>query len=118
MVGSHLLIIFASSFSYLASGYIYPLTGTATQCESFGSSQVTGLDSVILNSTSVAAGALSIDGVNNSIAFCRVFASVSYAGSNNSVIYEVWLPDSSYYNGRYLSVGKFTITPDLILILS
>lgn len=72
------------------------------QCEQLASS---ASGSIIINSTSIAAGGLSIDGVNNTSPLCRVFASVPYA-LNSSVVYEVWLPDPPQYNGRYLSVGK------------
>lgn len=75
---------------------------STVQCQSLASS-VSG--NSIINSTYIAAGSLDIDGLNNTIPFCRVFASVAYP-HNNSVVYEVWLPDASQHNGRYLSVGE------------
>lgn len=64
----------------------------------------------IINTTHLAAGSLSLDGVNNVIPFCRVFSNVTYS-LNHSVVYEAWLPDAAHYNGRYLSVGKWPIVP-------
>ena len=43
-------------------------------------------------------------GVLNSVPFCRLSGSIPYTG-NNSVLFEVWLPERESYNGRYLSVG-------------
>lgn len=59
----------------------------------------------IINATFIAAGGLSVDGVNNTVPFCRIFATEKYA-LNNSVLYEVWLPEQAEYSGCYLSVGK------------
>ncbi|KAJ4394785.1 hypothetical protein N0V93_004005 [Gnomoniopsis smithogilvyi] len=78
------------------------LAQAMTQCERLVSS-ISGYG--IINSTHVAADRLSIGGVANTIPFCRVFASLPYA-LNNSLVYEVWLPDAAQYNGRYLSVGN------------
>lgn len=59
-----------------------------------------------INSTLVDAGSLVIDlaGVNN-FTFCRVFGKMPY-GPNNTLNFEVWLPEQSKYEGRYLSVGE------------
>lgn len=65
-----------------------------------------GSGSGIINATLIAAGDVNIDGVNNTVPFCRIFATERYA-VNSSVLYEAWLPDPTDYNGRYLSVGTY-----------
>lgn len=74
-----------------------------SQCEGL-QSNISG-DSII-NSTYISAGSLNVDGVNNAIPFCRVFSTTSYA-VNDSVVWQIWLPDTLQYNGRYVSVGKY-----------
>lgn len=74
-------------------------------CESLVSEKFQGNDINILNATSIAAGMLTIDEVSNTISFCRVFAVTPYP-ANNTLVYEVWLPDDVDYNGRFLAVGK------------
>lgn len=76
-----------------------------SQCAALVVDAVGGSNSGILNATSIAAGDFSIDGVNNTVPFCRIFA-VEIYGANNSLLYEVWLPDSTVYNGRYVSNGE------------
>lgn len=65
-------------------------------------------ETIHLNSSSVEIGALEFDGVNdtNSFSICRVIGNVAYgAKANNTLNFELWLPERSSYNGRYLSVG-------------
>jgi hypothetical protein len=66
-----------------------------------------GANYTIVNATLVQAGGLEIDGLDstNNLTFCRVFSKMPY-GSNSTLNFEVWLPESSSYNGRYLSVGN------------
>jgi hypothetical protein len=66
-----------------------------------------GVDHIV-DANSVVAGALQLEsmtGVNN-VTFCRVRGLMPYGG-NNTLNYEVWLPEKSKYNRRYLSVGQF-----------
>lgn len=44
--------------------------------------------------------------VNNNATFCRVVGVIPY-GPNNTLNFEVWLPEADSYNERYLSVGTY-----------
>lgn len=61
---------------------------------------------VLTNSTWIPAGAKNVSGTFNAAAFCEVSGTVSY-GTNDSVVFEVWLPDENVYNGRFLAVGQY-----------
>lgn len=99
-------IFYIPAFFLISSlGLATKVNPDTSQCVSLAFDPADKNGSAILNSTYMAAGLLSIDGVNNSVAFCRVFAFEPYA-VDNAVVYEFWLPDSEDYNGRYLSVGK------------
>ncbi|KAH8423685.1 uncharacterized protein LDX57_001442 [Aspergillus melleus] len=58
-----------------------------------------------LHSSFVDVHGMNVSGTLNSIPFCRLQGSVAYP-SNNSVNFELWLPDNETYNGRYLSGGN------------
>lgn len=62
---------------------------------------------VRFNATAVDAGELHAgQAINNNIAFCRVTGSISYGpGLDNTLLFELWLPNNADYNGRYLAVG-------------
>lgn len=49
---------------------------------------------------------MNVSGIWNSVPFCRFQGLIPYP-DNNSVLFEIWLPDNETYNGRYLSVGAF-----------
>lgn len=75
-------------------------------CANFASSvQSLPIGSEILNATFYSSNSLNISNVFNSIPICRVYGQVGYAG-NNSVTYEVWLPETGSYNGRFVVVGN------------
>lgn len=64
----------------------------------------------ITNVTYIPTGAISLSNLTptnltNTAAFCRVFASVPYP-KDNQVSFELWLPDKTNYNERFISVGK------------
>jgi hypothetical protein len=40
------------------------------------------------------------------IAYCRVSGSVAYGERDNSVRFELWLPEQKFYNNRFMVVGK------------
>jgi hypothetical protein len=42
--------------------------------------------------------------ISNTKPLCRVVGQIPY-GENNTLNFEVWLPESESYNERYLSVG-------------
>ncbi|KAK2035051.1 tannase and feruloyl esterase [Colletotrichum zoysiae] len=66
-------------------------------------SSVSNLGSV--EAAFVPTNSLNVSGTFNSVAFCRVNGSVPYP-ENNTVFFEVWLPDTAVYNGRFLAVGN------------
>lgn len=47
----------------------------------------------------------SIDYITNQYGFCQVNAAIAY-GSNDSLHFTVWLPESPYWNGRFMTVGN------------
>ncbi|KAH8886148.1 tannase and feruloyl esterase [Thozetella sp. PMI_491] len=66
-------------------------------------------ENVSFNTSWVAPGALQIGSTsyNNTQSLCRVVGVVKYGCKRNSTLnFEVWLPDESQYNRRYLSVGN------------
>jgi hypothetical protein len=70
-----------------------------------------GLPSNIhFNATAVAAGALQIGHVSgNNVSLCRVIGSIEYGSKGNDTLnFELWLPEISKYNRRYLSIGEST----------
>ncbi|KUI59280.1 hypothetical protein VP1G_06530 [Cytospora mali] len=82
------------------------VAGDDTSCHALSNSlALDPNNTVLMNSTWIPAGAKNISGTLNSVAFCEVFGAVSYPG-NNSVIFEVWLPDNKAHNGRFLAVGN------------
>jgi len=65
------------------------------------------------NATRVAAGALVAGGtpMNNTVPLCRIQGAMSYGcRGNDTLLFEVWLPEGCAYNGRYISVGGFRDT--------
>lgn len=76
----------------------------------------------VVSSTQVLAGGLAnISTVaaqnvteNNNATFCRVIGVMPY-GSNNTLNFEVWLPEAERYNERYLSVGTCDLGGELLL---
>ncbi|KAK2759266.1 feruloyl esterase, partial [Colletotrichum kahawae] len=58
-----------------------------------------------VSSALVSAKSLNVSSVFNSAAFCRFNGTVPYP-ENNTVLFEVWLPESGSYNGRFLAVGN------------
>ncbi|CAM1504986.1 Fc.00g106230.m01.CDS01 [Cosmosporella sp. VM-42] len=60
------------------------------------------------NATIVAAGQLKAGtDSENEVALCRVVGSILYGPEgNNTLNFELWLPEKSKYNGRYVSVGN------------
>ncbi|KAF7531270.1 hypothetical protein G7054_g9036 [Neopestalotiopsis clavispora] len=76
------------------------------QCSSLAACGTTFGEGVsIINATSIPASGLNVSGTLNTVSFCRVFAEVAY-GDNDTVGFEVWLPDGTQYNGRFLAVGN------------
>jgi hypothetical protein len=42
----------------------------------------------------------------DAIAYCRVSGSVAYGKRDNSVGFELWMPEEKSYNDRFMVVGK------------
>ncbi|KAK7432952.1 hypothetical protein QQZ08_000423 [Neonectria magnoliae] len=60
------------------------------------------------NATSIAVGDLEAGTVSgNKVALCRVAGTIPYGPKKaNTLNFELWLPEGSKYNGRYVSVGN------------
>ncbi|KAL3292541.1 tannase and feruloyl esterase [Colletotrichum asianum] len=58
-----------------------------------------------VSSALVSANSLNVSSVFNSASFCRFNGTVPYP-ENNTVLFEVWLPETGSYNGRFLAVGN------------
>lgn len=67
-------------------------------------------DLIVTNATFVEAHALNLSGTFNALPFCRLASRLAY-GSNDSLNFEVWLPDDVEYNGRFLAVGMSSHAP-------
>ena len=61
-----------------------------------------GQDTTILNTTLVPANSVS----GNNYEYCQVIGKVAYA-DNNTLNFQVYLPDATAYTGRFMAVGKF-----------
>lgn len=85
------------------------VAGDEASCTALaGNSGSLGLNGTVLtNSTWVPAGAKNVSGTFNAAAFCEVAGTVSYP-TDNFVVFEVWLPEESEYNGRFLAVGEYS----------
>ncbi|KAK1982893.1 tannase and feruloyl esterase [Colletotrichum cereale] len=78
----------------------------STRCDTLPGSIQSSISNLgAVESAFVPTNALNVSGTFNSIAFCRVNGSVPYP-ENNTVFFEVWLPDTDLYNGRFLAVGN------------
>jgi hypothetical protein len=80
----------------------------ATQpCSSLALDATSSLDNgiILINSTFVPIGALSISNTFNQVSFCQVLGSVAYGG-NETLNFQLWLPDEGIYQGRFMRVGK------------
>lgn len=69
-------------------------------------------EDVHIDASVVNVGALTFPNVTllNSYSACRIIGKIAYgAEKNNTLNFEVWLPESSDYNGRYMSVGRFIV---------
>jgi hypothetical protein len=64
-----------------------------------------GYDGSVLNTTYYPTNSLNISNTFNDIPFCEVYSSISY-GSNNSLVFALWLPDVSVYEHRFMAVGN------------
>lgn len=84
-----------------------PRDAAAAECSALAATAVLPDPSRVLNATHVPAHALNVTGVFNAVPLCRVVGETTYAGGNNSVLFEVWLPDAAAYNDRFMVVGKF-----------
>jgi feruloyl esterase len=74
-------------------------------CSIFAKSLVksfSGQEITIVNSTLVPANSPN----KNEYEYCQVIGKVAYA-SNDTLNFQVYLPDSTAYNGRFMAVGKF-----------
>ncbi|EKJ73834.1 hypothetical protein FPSE_05957 [Fusarium pseudograminearum CS3096] len=76
------------------------------KCASLAQSTcLTGHNATILSTTYHGVGALKISGTQNGVPFCQVSASVEYR-NNNSLVFDVWLPDAKHYSSRFMAIGN------------
>jgi len=87
----------------------FDISSTSQKCNAFAQSGITGNSSVtLIRSTLIAEKTLNISSSLNTFAFCRVIAKIAYgSNANDTLNFEVWLPDPEDYNGRFMAVGKF-----------
>lgn len=108
---SHFIIGIMLSAMTLAL-WLLPTTSVAkenftTQCDSLPSLVVSLANDIgVIAASYVPTNSLNVSGAFNQVAFCRVNGSVPYLG-NNTVFFEVWLPETVAYNERFLAVGGF-----------
>ena len=75
-------------------------------------------EGVEVTATPIAAWSLSIPNgltniTGNKFALCRVTGTIAYGDNGNDTLnFELWLPDKSTYNGRYVAVGKSTLAKE------
>ncbi|CAJ2507135.1 Uu.00g083210.m01.CDS01 [Anthostomella pinea] len=93
-------------FSCLSSAASsYPRSSKVESCEEFSSSVRGTAAANTLNATYAPAHSLNISGILNEFPLCRLFGEIHYH-ANRSVVFELWLPDTSSYNSRFLVVGN------------
>ena len=71
-------------------------------------SSAVGSGTTLINSTLVPIGGLNVSNTVNQVSFCQVLGSVAY-GDNETLNFQLWLPDEKIYQGRFMAVGKFAI---------
>ncbi|KAF2177075.1 tannase and feruloyl esterase [Zopfia rhizophila CBS 207.26] len=91
----------------MISSATIPTSESANHCKGFVPSFQASEPLKLFNSTYVEAGGLNISltGQVNQFPFCRVYAQVAY-GNNDTLNFEVWLPDAGSYNKRLMAVGN------------
>ena len=89
---------------------VIPLTVSTvlprSNCISFAAAlSLSDYSAAFLNATYYPANSLNVSTIFNDIPFCEVYSSISY-GSNDSLIFALWLPDVSSYGRRFMAVGN------------
>ncbi|EHA51301.1 feruloyl esterase [Pyricularia oryzae 70-15] len=90
----------------LAAASLSSRSSSIEACSEFAAS-VSDLPvgSSISESAFVPANSITVEGTNNSLAFCRIYGQVAYR-ANNTVNFQLWLPSKDHYNGDFLVVGN------------
>lgn len=71
------------------------------------SSLLLGYNTTLTSSTPIPVGSMIVLGAGaNEVAFCQVVGSVAYGG-NETLNFQLWLPDTSIYERRFMAVGTF-----------
>lgn len=94
---------------HATSAFAQVLSASACACLEGLGADIGISGDVQYSASTVSAHALNLTGVEgtNDIEICRIEGSMAYgAEKNNTLHFEVWLPESSAYKGRYLSVGE------------
>jgi feruloyl esterase len=82
------------------------LPRTSQDCSSFASSvDLSEYNGSVLNATYHSTNSVNITNVFNDIPFCEVYGTIAY-GSNDSLVFALWLPDASSYEQRFMAVGN------------
>lgn len=104
--------ISAAGLTRAVPTYISPAPQETSDCASFAASLPLPANVTLLSSSSLPQNAFSNPNFagTNSITFCRVVGEAPYA-VNDTVGFELWLPENGAYNGRYVAVGKSTFKP-------
>lgn len=89
----------------LPSVHSLTLPRSTQDCISFAQTAPAIQNVTLLNSTLISANNLNLSGTLNSPSFCRVLGQVAY-GSNDTLNFQLWLPDPASYNGRFMAVGN------------
>ena len=90
----------------LPHGLSHVLPRTSPDCGSFAASvSLSNYNATFVNATYYPANSLNVSTIFNDVAFCEVYSSVSY-GTNDSLIFALWLPDVSNYGKRFMAVGN------------
>lgn len=80
------------------------LASPRARCAELKDKHPQGGDLFVTGVTFIDAFALNVSGTLNTRPFCRLASQLAY-GSDDTLNFEVWLPDDVEYNGRYLAVG-------------
>lgn len=103
------LVTLASLFLGLGNPFVLP--NPTQNCSTFAqdySESVASQNATIINSTLILANSAA----GNNFTFCMVFGQVAYEG-NNSLNFQLYLPDATAWTGRFVAVGNYSFNMNL-----
>ncbi|KAL7625269.1 hypothetical protein AAE478_004485 [Parahypoxylon ruwenzoriense] len=100
-------VVFGSLFAIAVYASDFNASWKVEDCSKFASSLqgIGDAGATILNATHIPANTFNASGTFNAVPACRLIGRIPYA-RNNSVVFELWLPETGDYNGRFLAVGN------------